>query len=143
MDIDTRNDEQAIRALIREWIDATKAGDIERVLPLMTEDVVFLRAGQPPMRGRNAFAEALRMGGAPPLIEGEPEVQEIQVSDALASCWTYLAVTITPPRGSGRPPSRRRGHILSVFRKDESGRWALWRDANLLTPDPEGEAPAK
>lgn len=45
------SDEREIRQLIATWMAATKAGDIETVLSLMAEDVVFLSAGQPPMIG--------------------------------------------------------------------------------------------
>ena len=48
-------DEQAIRALVAEWHSATAAGDVDAVLQLMAEDVVFLVAGQPPMKGRSSF----------------------------------------------------------------------------------------
>ena len=39
------SDEQEIRNLVATWMAATKAGDIERVLSLMAEDVVFLLPG--------------------------------------------------------------------------------------------------
>ena len=48
-------DEQAIRELVAEWTRATLAGDVERILPLMADDVEFYVPGQPVMRGRAAF----------------------------------------------------------------------------------------
>jgi uncharacterized protein (TIGR02246 family) len=39
-------DEQEIRQLVATWMAATKAGDIDTVLRLMADDVVFLVAGQ-------------------------------------------------------------------------------------------------
>jgi uncharacterized protein (TIGR02246 family) len=36
-----QTDEHEIRQLVATWIAATKAGDIETVLSLMAEDVVF------------------------------------------------------------------------------------------------------
>src|SRR5438034_605203 len=42
------NDEQAIRDLIATWLRATAAGDIDQVLTLMTDDVVFVTPGQKP-----------------------------------------------------------------------------------------------
>src|SRR2546428_9546443 len=51
-----QDDEQAIRQLVATWLSASKAGDTEKVLSLMADDVVFLVPGQPPMRGRAAFA---------------------------------------------------------------------------------------
>jgi uncharacterized protein (TIGR02246 family) len=50
------SDEKQIRGLIDTWLRVSAAGDINQILPLMAEDVVFLVAGQPPMRGRDAFA---------------------------------------------------------------------------------------
>ena len=45
-----QNDEQEIRDLVSTWMAATKAGDVDTVLSLMTDDVVFLVPGQPVMR---------------------------------------------------------------------------------------------
>ena len=53
-----QNDEQEIRQLVATWMAATKSGDVKAVLELMSDDVVFLVAGQPPMIGKSAFAAA-------------------------------------------------------------------------------------
>jgi len=53
-----QSDEQEIRQLVATWMTATKAGNIETVLSLMAEDVVFLIPGRPPMIGKSAFAAA-------------------------------------------------------------------------------------
>lgn len=49
-------DEAAIRQLVAIWLDASRAGDTDKVLSLMTDDVVFLTPGHPPMRRTAAFA---------------------------------------------------------------------------------------
>ena len=54
-----QNDEKEIRDLVATWMAATKAGDVETVLNLMAEDVVFLVPGQPIMRKAD-FAAAAR-----------------------------------------------------------------------------------
>jgi uncharacterized protein (TIGR02246 family) len=124
-------DEKKVREVIATWMRATTEGDLERVLSLMAEDVVFLIAGQPPMRGRNAFAAASHSVEGKFRFEGKPEIQEIHVAGDYAYCWNHLSVTITPLQGGSS--SRRAGHILSVFRKEPDGRWVLFRDANMLT----------
>ena len=48
-------EEQAIRDLVASWHRATAAGDVDTVLGLMADDVVFLVPGQPPMKGRSSF----------------------------------------------------------------------------------------
>ncbi len=122
-----QDDEQAIRQLVLTWISASNAGDTEKVLTLMADDVVFLVPGQPPMRGKSEFAKAQRaMRGAS--IQTKSEVQEVRVFGDWAYCWTSLTVVITP---SGGAPVERAGNTLSVLRK-QAGAWALFRDANML-----------
>jgi len=55
------DDERAIRQLVSAWMEATRAGDVEAVLALMSDDVVFLTPGRPPM-GKADFAAAARAG---------------------------------------------------------------------------------
>jgi uncharacterized protein (TIGR02246 family) len=126
------NEEQQIREIISTWISATAEGDLDRVLGLMAEDVVFLSAGQPPLRGRDAFESVSRSMAGKMRFEGQPDIQEIHVAGDYAFCWTRLHVTATP-RDEGLP-IRRTGDVLSVFRKEQDGRWRLFRDANMLAP---------
>ncbi|BES73573.1 SgcJ/EcaC family oxidoreductase [Marinobacter nanhaiticus D15-8W] len=127
------DDEQAIRQLVRTWIDATREGDIDAVLSLMADDVVFLVAGQPPMVGKETFAKAAREQSEEglPDFDGTSEIEEIQVIGDWAYMWTTLSVTVTPPGDA--PTMKRAGNTLSVLRK-ENGRWLLARDANMLVP---------
>jgi uncharacterized protein (TIGR02246 family) len=127
-------DEGAVRDLIAEWMSATAAGDADRLLGLMDEDVVFLTPGQPPMRGRDRFMAGLDAALAHVRIDPTSEVQEVQVAGDLAYCWNRLEVTVTPLRGG--EPGRRSGHALTVLRKQSDGTWVVSRDANLLTAGP-------
>lgn len=123
-------DERKIREVISTWISATQAGDLKTVLSLMDEDVVFLRAGCPPMRGRKAFGEESKgMEGA--RFEGKSNVQEIRIFGELACCWQHLSITMTPPNGA---EMKLAGDILGIFRKEPNGKWVLFRDANMLSP---------
>ena len=126
-----QDDAQKIRELIADWQRATAAEDLPRVLEMMAEDAVFLLPGQPPMRGRDAFAAALRPALDRFRIESTSNIQEIQVAGDWAWCWNHLKVMLTPK--STGAPIRRLGYTLTVFRKKPDGRWALFRDANLVT----------
>ena len=123
-----QDDEQAIRQLLTTWLDASKAGDTEKVLSLMTEDVVFLVTGQPPMRGKAAFA-ASQAALKNAKIEATGEIQEIKVLGDWAYMWTKLSVLITPAGGSA--PTKRAGNTLSILRRQADG-WVIARDANML-----------
>lgn len=124
-------DEEAIRRLIAEWLDATAAGDLGRILPLMSDDVVFLSAGQPPMEGREAFAHSFDGGRKANEVSGEVSVEEVVVSGDVAYTRAYLTIGVTP--AGGGPTRRLGGHSLSVLRRTASG-WVIARDANLLVP---------
>jgi uncharacterized protein (TIGR02246 family) len=124
-------DERAIRNLVSRWHSATAAGDVDTILGLMAEDVVFLVPGKPAMRGRSAFEQGLRALLASHRVESTGEIQEIEVSGDLAYCWTHLTVRIVALAGAGDAPVRT-GSTLSIFRKLPSGAWVLARDANLL-----------
>jgi uncharacterized protein (TIGR02246 family) len=56
------DDDAAIRKLVDTWMSATKAGDVDAVLDLMTDDAVFLVAGRPPMT-KEMFARTAGSGG--------------------------------------------------------------------------------
>jgi uncharacterized protein (TIGR02246 family) len=134
-DSSMQSDEQEIRQLVATWMKATKAGDMDTVLSLMAEDVVFLVTGQPPMIGKAAFAAAAKAQSdhAPPQFDGNSNIQEIEVFGDWAYMWTKLTVVVTPPEGASS--MTRSGHTLSILKK-ENGKWVLARDANMLAPVP-------
>jgi uncharacterized protein (TIGR02246 family) len=125
-------DESAIRSLIARWHSATAAGDVATVLSLMADDVVFLVAGQPPMRGRAAFERSLRELLAGHRIESAGDVQEVVASGDLAYSWVLLSVRIVPLAGGDA--TTRAGHAMSILRRQANGSWLVIRDANMLGP---------
>ena len=129
----TQNDEQAIRELVATWLSASKAGDTEKVLSLMADDVVFLVTGQPPMRGKSAFA-ASQTALADINMETSSEIQEIKVFGEWAYLWTKLTVVMTPKPGG--QPVRRSGNTLSILQKQNDA-WVVFRDANMLAVVPQ------
>ena len=128
----TQNDEQEIRQLVSTWMTVTKAGEIEKVLSLMSDDVVFLMPGQPVMR-KAGFAAASRAqaGKDAPKFDGTSEIQEIKTLGDWAFMRTKLTVVMTPP-GAAQSMIRE-GHTLSILKK-QNGKWVLARDANMLAP---------
>ena len=126
-------DEKAIRELIATWMRATADGDLPTLLPLMSEDVVFLLPGQPPMR-RDAFAAGFAAALRQVQITATSDIQEMEVLGNRAWCWNRLSVAAQPRAGG--PAQHRSGYTLTVLRKNAEGRWLLARDANLLSEQP-------
>jgi uncharacterized protein (TIGR02246 family) len=124
-------DEEAIRAVVETWMSATKRGDVATVLGLMTDDVVFMVPGAEPF-GKDRFAKASGdMSGMS--IDGSSEIVELEILGDRAWARSKIAVTMTLP--GGRPPLRRSGYTMTIFRKEADGKWRLARDANLLAED--------
>lgn len=124
------SDEQQIRTLIAAWGRASEAGDLETQLGLMTDDVTFLTAGNPPMpradfiTGFNKMMKLFRM-------VCHSDVQEVTVTGDLAITWNRLTIEILPLAGGNT--IRRSGDTLTVLRRGPDGQWRIWRDANLLS----------
>jgi uncharacterized protein (TIGR02246 family) len=121
------DDERAVRDLVATWMAASQAGDVETVLGLMTDDVVFMVPGREPF-GKDTFAAAAR-GMTGSRMEGTSDIVELKVLGDWAYLRSHLTVTMTSPGGD---PVRRAGYTLTVLRKEADGRWRLARDANLL-----------
>lgn len=128
-----QNDEQSIRELVAEWHKAAAVGDLSKILNLMADDVVFYVVGQPPMRGKETFAAAFRAAVQQVRIESTATIEEIQIAGKFAHLANYLTVTMTPLHGGSI--MRRSGYTLTILRKGADGRWVLYRDANMLTPE--------
>jgi len=127
----SQTDEQKIRSLIDMWSAATRAGDLTAILNLMTEDVVFLTAGNAHLRREDFVSAFNSMAGAVD-IDVRSDVQEITVRGDIAVCWNLLEVRVTPAAGGATV--KRAGNTLTVFRRGDDGQWRIWRDANMLAP---------
>lgn len=126
------DDEAQIREVVATWMAATKAGDVDTVLSLMSDDALFLIAGQPPMHKADyAVAARAQASGDAPKFEGSSDIREIKVLGDWAFMWQKLTISVTPPNGA--PPMTRAGHTLTIFNK-QNGKWVLARDANMLAP---------
>jgi uncharacterized protein (TIGR02246 family) len=121
------DDERAIRDLVASWMAASQVGDLQTVLGLMTDDVVFMVPGREPF-GKEVFAAGAQ-GMKDVRMQGESDIRELAVLGDWAYLRNHLTVTMTPPGGK---PVRRAGYTLTILRKQPDGRWLLARDANLL-----------
>jgi uncharacterized protein (TIGR02246 family) len=128
---DTRDDEQAIRALVDRWMKASVDNDLDTVLGLMTDDVVFQVPGKAPF-GRDEFAANSRARGDA-RVEGSSDIAELQVNGDWAFLRNHLRIAVVSPDGTAA--HRMSGYTLTLLRKEDDGQWRIMRDANLLTPD--------
>ena len=124
-------DENEIRASHASWIQAVNAGDIERLLTMVTDDVVLLGPGGEPI-GKEGFAAKFTSAHEALLINGASDLEEVVVAGDVAYSVCRDSLSVTPRAGGDM--SRLAGHRLTVYRKHADGRWLLARDAHTLTP---------
>ena len=127
-----QNEQQAIRDLVNNWLEASKKGDSQTLLSLLADDVVFITPGREPF-GKEAFSgphdemKNIRM-------EANIDIKEIEVTGDWAWMRSFLEVTFTPAGGS---PTKHAGHILTILEKQPGG-WVIKRDANFVQPQESG-----
>lgn len=124
------SDEQQIRSFLPEWFDATSRGDIQKLLSMLTDDVLFLTANSPPMN-REQFEKNFLEGSKTAKIDCEGEFEEVVVVGDVTYTRGKIQVTVSP--NSGGQSMRLAGYTMTVFRK-VNGKWLLARDANFLKP---------
>jgi len=125
-----KNDEQKIREVHAAWINAVNAGDLARLLTLMSDDVVFLSPGQPPF-GRDEFSANFLSAHQQLQIHCRSELEEIEVFDEVAYSRCQDALSVSPR--SGGESTQFKGHRVTIYRKQFNGDWLLARDAHTLT----------
>ncbi|HEX3423659.1 MAG TPA: SgcJ/EcaC family oxidoreductase [Sphingomicrobium sp.] len=122
------DDEHAIRELVETWMTASRAGDLPAILNLMADDVVFMTPGREPF-GKDQFqADFEALKGVK--LDGEANLEEVQVAGDWAWIRNHIDLTITPSAG---PALHRSGYTLTILRKEEDGNWRLFRDSNLVS----------
>lgn len=124
-------DEQAIRDVHSAWIAAVNAGDLDRLLGLMADDVVFLNPGEAPL-GRDAFPAKFLGGHKQFHIRCVSELEEVVLAGGVA--WTRARDSLSAIPHAGGKAMQLAGYRLTVYRRQPDGRWLLARDAHTLAP---------
>ena len=125
------SDERAIREMHSAWIDAVNAGGLDRLLALMTDDVVFLNPGDECI-GRDGFSPKFSAAHQQLRICCVSDLMEVVVVGDVAYTRSRDSLTVSPRAGGEE--SRLAGDRMTVYRKQPDGRWLLARDANVLSP---------
>lgn len=125
------SDEHEIREVHSTWIGAVNAGNLDRLLALMADDVVFLGPDRAPF-GRDGFSANFLAARQRIQVHCNSELEEVVVVGIVA--YTRSRDTLSVTRFAGGETTRLAGHRITVYRKQPDGRWLLARDAHTLSP---------
>lgn len=123
------SDERSIREVHTSWIEAVNAGDLDRLLSLMTDDVVFVSPGLEPA-GRAEFPDNFSDAYRRSLIRCTSEIEEVVVAGDMAHTLASDTLSIIP-RAGGETVGLA-GHRLTIYRKQADGRWLVARDIHTV-----------
>lgn len=123
-------DERAVHDAHTTWIAAVNAGDLDRLLALMTDDVVFVNPGQAPS-GRAQFPVGFTAAHRQSLIVCTSELQDVVVTGDVA----YIGHRHAARRRRNATVHRRPAHHLSKARRPlAAGAGGAYGGAGELTP---------
>jgi uncharacterized protein (TIGR02246 family) len=124
-------DEQAIREVHAAWIDAVNAGELDRLLAMVTDDVVFLNPGDEGL-GRDGFSARFSAAHRQLRIRCVSELEDVVVAGDVAYTRSRDSLSVSPLAGGEE--NRLAGGRMTIYRKQPGGGWLLARDANVLSP---------
>lgn len=124
-------EERAIREVHSTWIDAVNAGDLARLLGMITDDVVLINPEGAPI-GREGFCAKFSAAHQQLWIDCRSELEEVVVAGDVAYTRCRDALSVTPRTGG--ETTRLAGYRMTVYRRQPDGRWLLARDAHTLSP---------
>jgi uncharacterized protein (TIGR02246 family) len=131
------SDERAVRALHAAWMEALNAGKLDRLLGMVTEDVVLFNPGGVPL-DREGFRARFSSATREFRIRCTSELREVVVAGDVAYtvCKDELAVTPCAAAADGAEPatSALAGYRITIYRKQADGSWRLARDAHTMAP---------
>jgi uncharacterized protein (TIGR02246 family) len=119
----------AIRKLNERWSAAVRAKDVTGLTGMVTDDVVFLPPGFPPIRGKQAVQEMYATFFAQfAEVEQTVSIEEIEAAGDWAFAWGSEKLVLTPKGGGAAVQMEGKG--MTILRRDADGSWRFARGIN-------------
>jgi uncharacterized protein (TIGR02246 family) len=122
----TETDVEAIKRVLEQSFTAFNAGDIEGILAVNTDDVVWIPPNHPPITGK----EALRSWEQDYFDEFAIQVAFSHEEIVVTGDWAFLrysfAATLTLVAGG--ESTQDNGHGLTIYQRQPDGSWKYFRN---------------
>ena len=130
---DSNNQDGPVRAEGSRWAEYYKAGDLDSLMTLYTDDAIVALHGQPALYGKEAVREyfSTRIGTADTEVELDYELEEIH-GDIAYIISKYWLVAKNKETGETYKDA---GRSLLVYKRGPDGNWLIAADIDQATPD--------
>ena len=127
------DEEGPVRAEGSRWAEYYKAGDLDSLMTLYTDDAIVALHGQPALYGKDAVREyfSTRIGKADSEFELDYELEEIHGDIAYIISKYWL---VAKDRETGNT-YKDAGRSLLVYKRGPDGDWLIAADIDQATPD--------
>jgi len=115
-----------IRSLVDRWTEAYRAGEVDLLEGLYSEDAVSVRDGAAPLAGRRAILAAAARDMAAFDFSVKLDLDEVEFSGNTAWAMGRLDMRASP-RMAG-VEAKYGSHYMVVFTRGADGKWRIHRD---------------
>ena len=123
----------SIAALRRDWLASIKASDTERLLGMVTDDIVVVHGDGRCVCGREELKADFRKGFEAFSIDQNVVSAQVVVRGPWAFDIAEVDTKLTPHTG-GAPPLRFHSASVVALRRQPDGSWKIARVLGLLGP---------
>ena len=130
---DSGDQDGPVRAEGSRWAEYYKAGDLDSLMTLYTDDAIVALHGQPALYGKDAVRDyfSTRIGKADTEFELDYELEEIH-GDIAYIISKYWLVARNRETGAVYKDA---GRSLLVYKRGPDGNWLIAADIDQATPD--------
>ena len=124
-------DLQAIEKLGEAWVAAVNASDVNGIVALVTDDVIFLPPNMMAVRGKKSVISMYQSFFSEYRVRHRGATEEIQVAGDWAFAWGTDYLTLIPVLGG--PSIKVSGRVMSIMRRQPDGSWKFARAINNMS----------
>jgi len=126
----TSNDTAQLERLNEAWAQAIEHKDIDRLMSFVTDDVTFLSAMTPAIRGRSEVRKLYETWLAAYTARLSSHVEETILVGDTAVSWGHEVMTVV--EDSTGVSTTLSGYGMAVMKRDRDGAWRFHRAINTL-----------
>jgi len=123
----TGGGDESAHAAHDRYVEAINSDDLERVMAMLTDDVVFMPPGSPRLVGK----DAVRAWAEPYVAAYEPNWEKTSLELIVSGDWAFeqYAYVENDRARDGGAPLQDEGKGIIIYHRGSDGEWRVARDA--------------